>query len=104
YGFPLFSEIAGKLAHIFQYAMHASVAPEAAAPLLDFISEAVALLESDLIIISSTTAEAADDVAIFKQRYPFAFQQPPAPEPEPEQPAVAVTETPLPSPPLEDIP
>ena len=26
YGFPLFSEISGKLAHIFQYAMNATVA------------------------------------------------------------------------------
>ena len=26
YGFPLFSEIAGKLAHIFQYAMNATIA------------------------------------------------------------------------------
>ena len=105
YGFPLFSEIAGKLAHIFQYAMNASIAAEAAGPLLEFISEAVALLESDLIIISSTAAEAADDVAAFKQRYPFAFPAPPAPEPEPQpqvplaaQPAadsVAPEETPL---------
>jgi len=47
YGFPVFSEIASKLAHIFQYAMNATIA-----------------------------AEAADDVAVFKQRYPFAFQSP----------------------------
>jgi chemosensory pili system protein ChpA (sensor histidine kinase/response regulator) len=97
YGFPLFSEIAGKLAHIFQYAMQASIAPEAAAPLHEFISEAVALLESDLIIISSTAIEAADDVAIFKQRYPFAFPPSPAafeaepePTPGPQVPAPAV--------------
>jgi len=102
YGFPLFSEVAGKLAHIFQYAMHASIAPEAATPLLEFISEAVALLESDLIIISSTGVEAADDVAIFKQRYTFAFPQAPAPEPEPEPPAVAVTQ--IPARPLEEVP
>lgn len=83
YGFPLFSEIAGKLAHIFQYAMHASIASEAAAPLVEFIGEAVALLESDLIIVSSTATEAADDISIFKQRYPFAFPAPVAPEPAP---------------------
>ncbi|HET6936087.1 MAG TPA: Hpt domain-containing protein, partial [Candidatus Angelobacter sp.] len=89
YGFPLFSQVAGKLAHIFQYAMNAPIAPDAAAPLLDFISEAVALLESDLIIISTTGAEAEDDISAFKQRYPFAFQETPPPQPEPvadEQP------------------
>ncbi|HEX5434524.1 MAG TPA: Hpt domain-containing protein, partial [Candidatus Angelobacter sp.] len=93
YGFPLFSEIASKLAHIFQYAMHASIAPEAAAPLVDFIGEAVALLESDLIIVSSTAAEAADDVSAFKQRYPFAFPAPVAPEPRPEPRTQAAPQT-----------
>ncbi len=65
YGFPLFSEISGKLAHIFQYAMNASVAADAAAPLVEFISEAVALLESDLIMISANAAEAEDDIGAF---------------------------------------
>src|SRR5947209_7779429 len=78
YGFPLFSEISGKLAHIFQYAMNASIAPDAAAPLVEFISEAVALLESDLIMISTNGVEAAEDIDSFKQRYPFAFQTPAA--------------------------
>jgi chemosensory pili system protein ChpA (sensor histidine kinase/response regulator) len=74
YGFPLFSEISGKLAHIFQYAMNASIAADAAAPLVEFISEAVALLESDLIMISANAVEAGEDIEVFKQRYPFAFQ------------------------------
>ncbi|MGC2698161.1 MAG: Hpt domain-containing protein, partial [Candidatus Angelobacter sp.] len=74
YGFPLFSEISSKLAHIFQYAMNASIAADAAGPLVEFISEAVALLESDLIMISANTAEAEEDILAFKQRYPFAFQ------------------------------
>ncbi|HKV95519.1 MAG TPA: response regulator [Candidatus Angelobacter sp.] len=74
YGFPLFSEISGKLAHIFQYAMNASIAADAAAPLVEFISEAVALLESDLIMISTNSVEAEEDISAFKQRYPFAFQ------------------------------
>ncbi|HKT48862.1 MAG TPA: response regulator [Candidatus Angelobacter sp.] len=113
YGFPLFSEVAGKLAHIFQYAMHASIAPEAAAPLHEFISEAVALLESDLIIISSTALEAGDDVAVFKQRYPFAFPETPAavevepePTPEPQAPALVVEADVQPQiqPALEEIP
>jgi len=76
YGFPLFSEIAGKLAHIFQYAMNASIAPDAASSLVEFISEAVALLESDLIMISANALEAEEDIASFKQRFPFAFQTP----------------------------
>ena len=74
YGFPLFSEIAGKLAHIFQYAMNASIAADAASSLVEFISEAVALLESDLIMISTNAVEAEEDINSFKQRYPFAFQ------------------------------
>ncbi len=80
YGFPVFSEIASKLAHIFQYAMNATIAADASAPLLEFINEATALLESDLIMISTNAAEAADDVAVFKQRYPFAFQATAVPE------------------------
>jgi chemosensory pili system protein ChpA (sensor histidine kinase/response regulator) len=78
YGYPLFSEIAGKLAHIFQYAMNAGISSEAAAPLVEFISEAVAMLESDLIMVSDSGAEAADDISAFKQRFPFAFQTSPA--------------------------
>ncbi|MFB3916943.1 MAG: Hpt domain-containing protein [Terriglobales bacterium] len=92
YGYPQFSEIAAKLAHIFQYAMNAAISVEAAAPLVEFISEAVAVLESDLLMISANSVEAVDDIAAFKQKYPFAFQQasaPPAevaqPEPEPLQ-------------------
>src|SRR5262249_26790271 len=85
YGFPLFAEISGKLAHIFQYAMNSIISAEAAAPLVEFISEAVALLESDLIMISTTMTEAADDISGFKLRSPFAFQPPVVPPPEPER-------------------
>jgi chemosensory pili system protein ChpA (sensor histidine kinase/response regulator) len=74
YGFPLFAEISGKLAHIFQYAMNATIAADAAGPLVEFISEAVALLESDLIMISTNGVETGEDIGVFKQRYPFAFQ------------------------------
>jgi chemotaxis protein histidine kinase CheA/ActR/RegA family two-component response regulator len=74
YGFPLFAEISGKLAHIFQYAMNATIAADAAGPLVEFISEAVALLESDLIMISANGVESGEDIGVFKQRYPFAFQ------------------------------
>jgi chemosensory pili system protein ChpA (sensor histidine kinase/response regulator) len=74
YGFPLFAEISGKLAHIFQYALNASIAADAAGPLVEFISEAVALLESDLIMISTNGVESGEDIGVFKQRFPFAFQ------------------------------
>ena len=94
YGFPLFSEVAGKLAHIFQYAMNAPIAPEAAPALLEFISEAIALLESDLIVISNSAMEATEDVAVFKQRYQFAFPAPAAPEPPDAAEPVTVNESP----------
>ncbi len=82
YGFPLFAEISGKLAHIFQYALNASIAADAAGPLVEFISEAVALLESDLIMISTNGVESGEDIGVFKQRYPFAFQTSAAPQQE----------------------
>ena len=89
YGYPQFSEVAGKLAHIFQYAMNTSISSEAAAPLVEFITEGIAVLESDLIAISEGSNEAADDILAFKQRYPFAFQAPAPPEAEPEPEPVA---------------
>ncbi|HEX7960550.1 MAG TPA: hypothetical protein VF493_11565, partial [Terriglobales bacterium] len=62
YGFLLFSEVAGKLSHIFQYAMNAGIAQEAATPLVEFISEAIAVLESDLLMISDRSAENAEEI------------------------------------------
>jgi chemosensory pili system protein ChpA (sensor histidine kinase/response regulator) len=82
YGFPLFAEISSKLAHIFQYALNATIAVDAAGPLVEFISEAVALLESDLIMISTNALESEEDIGAFKQRYPFAFQTSAAPHQE----------------------
>ena len=76
YGFPLFAEVSSKLAHIFQYAMNAAIAAEASGPLVEFISEAVAVLESDLLMISANGVEALEDIGAFKLKYPFAFQQP----------------------------
>jgi chemotaxis protein histidine kinase CheA/ActR/RegA family two-component response regulator len=79
YGYPLFNEVAGKLAHIFQYAMNATISAEATAPLVEFIYEAIAVLESDLIMVSANGVESLEDIAAFKLRYPFAFQgAPPA--------------------------
>src|SRR3954452_7654994 len=76
YGYPLFSEVAGKLAHIFQYAMNATITTEAAGPLVEFISEGIAVLESDLLMISANAIEAVEEINAFKEKYPFAFQQP----------------------------
>lgn len=91
YGYEFFQEVAGKLAHIFQYAMNATISPEATAPLVEFIYEAIAVLESDLIMVSASGVESVDDIAAFKQRYPFAFQAPPpamdAPTEQPHAPA-----------------
>ncbi len=89
YGYPLFSEVSGKLAHIFQYAMNATIAPDAAGPVVEFISEAVAVLESDLLMISANAVEAADDISAFKQRFPFAFQIAAQPEAAPHHTAAA---------------
>jgi chemosensory pili system protein ChpA (sensor histidine kinase/response regulator) len=75
YGYKFFSEVTGKLAHIFQYAMNSSIGPDACSPLVEFIYEAIAVLESDLLMVSANGVEAEDDVKAFKLRYPFAFQQ-----------------------------
>ena len=89
YGYPLFSEVSGKLAHIFHYAINATIAEDAAAPLLELIYEGVAVLESDLLMISANGVEAVEDITAFKAKYPFAFQAPAPPEPaEPEVPIV----------------
>ena len=78
YGFPLFSEVAAKTAHIFHYAMNAALTPEMHGPLTEFISDAISVLEFDLLQISSTGAETAGDIVAFKQRYSFAFPAAPA--------------------------
>jgi chemosensory pili system protein ChpA (sensor histidine kinase/response regulator) len=80
YGFPQFSEVAAKMAHIFHYAMNATLTADMHGPLTEFISDAISVLEFDLLQISSGGAETADDIAAFKQRYAFAFPAAPAPE------------------------
>jgi chemosensory pili system protein ChpA (sensor histidine kinase/response regulator) len=75
YGYTLFHEVASKLAQIFHYAMNATISQEIAAPLVEFIYEAIAVLESDLIMISANSIEAEEEIQSFKQRYPFAFQE-----------------------------
>jgi chemosensory pili system protein ChpA (sensor histidine kinase/response regulator) len=82
YGYPLFREIASKLSHIFQYAMNAVIAADASGPLVEFISEGIAVLESDLLMISANGVENEEEIATFKERYSFAFQTAqPAPAP-----------------------
>jgi len=88
YGFPLFREVSSKLSHIFQYAMNAVIAPDATAALVEFISEGIAVLESDLLMISANGVENAEEIAAFKQRYAFAFETAPA-APQPVQDYVA---------------
>ena len=75
YGFPLFRDVASKLSHIFQYAMNAVISPDATPALVEFISEGVAVLESDLLMISANGVENEEEIAAFKQRYAFAFEQ-----------------------------
>ena len=81
YGFPLFSEVAAKMAHIFHYAMHATLTPEMHGPLTEFVSDAISVLEFDLLEISESALETSSDIATFKQRYAFAFPAPPGAEP-----------------------
>jgi chemosensory pili system protein ChpA (sensor histidine kinase/response regulator) len=79
YGFPRFSEIASKLAHIFQYALNAPLGEDLHGPLTEFLSDGISLLETSLLEISDTGKENVEDVAAFKERYRFAF--PPEPPP-----------------------
>jgi chemosensory pili system protein ChpA (sensor histidine kinase/response regulator) len=73
YGFPRFSEVAGKLAHVFQYSMNATLGSDLHGPLTEFLSDGISLLETDLLEISDTGKECFDDIAAFKDRYRFAF-------------------------------
>lgn len=73
YGFPLFSEISGKLAHVFQYTRNAPLNSDTIAPLTEFLSDAISVLEFDLLEISDSATEVVADIQAFKQRYAFAF-------------------------------
>ena len=79
YGFPRFSEIAGKLAHVFQYALNAPLGDDLHGPLTEFLSDGISLLENSLLEISDNGQENVEDIAAFKERYRFAF--PPEPPP-----------------------
>ncbi len=73
YGYAKFSEIAGKLAHVFQYALNASLGEDLHGPLTEFLSDGISVLETDLLEISDTGKENTEDIAAFKERYRFAF-------------------------------
>src|ERR1700719_304351 len=73
YGFPRFSEVAGKLAHVFQYALNAPLGNDLHGPLTEFLSDGISVLETDLLEISDTGEESTEDIAAFKERYRFAF-------------------------------
>ncbi len=79
YGFPRFSEVAGKLAHVFQYALQAPLGDDLHGPLTEFLSDGISLLETSLLEISDTGEENVEDVASFKERYRFAFPVDPPP-------------------------
>src|ERR1700682_5787717 len=79
YGFARFSEIAGKLAHVFQYSLNASLGEDLHGPLTEFLSDGISLLETDLLEISDTGKENVDDISAFKDRYRFAFPVEPVP-------------------------
>jgi chemosensory pili system protein ChpA (sensor histidine kinase/response regulator) len=81
YSFPQFSEVAAKMAHVFHYAMNATLTPDMHGPLTEFISDAISVLEFDLLQMSSGGVETSEDIAAFKQRYAFAFPAAPASEP-----------------------
>ncbi|MGH9716939.1 MAG: hybrid sensor histidine kinase/response regulator [Candidatus Acidiferrales bacterium] len=78
YGFPQFSEVAAKMAHIFHYATNTTLTPDMYGPLTEFISDAISVLEFDLLQISSSGIETSSDIATFKQRYAFAFPAAPS--------------------------
>jgi len=94
YGFPRFSEIAGKLAHVFQYALNAPLGEDLHGPLTEFLSDGISLLETDLLEISDTGQENFEDIAAFKDRYRFAFptEPPPLNLAQPEAPSQVLDE------------
>jgi len=75
YEFPGFAEIASKLSHVFQYAMNAPLGDDLHGPLAEFLSDAISLLETDLLQISDVGSETIDEIHAFKERYSFAFRE-----------------------------
>ena len=101
--FPLFSEIAGKLAHVFLYARNAALSPETRGPLTEFLADGISVLEFDLLEIGSSGSELAGEIGGFKQRYAFAFPEAAAAEAAAEIPPVEASDTAAPEPVPEGI-
>ncbi len=95
YEFPGFAEIASKLAHVFQYAMNAPLGDDLHGPLAEFLSDAISLLETDLLEISDKGSETIDEIHAFKERYSFAF-----PEAAPKTTYASPAQTEVPSTPV----
>ena len=96
FGLPLFAQVAGKLVSIFDYAQNTGLSPESSGPIVEFIQEAAALLESDLLLLSTSGTEAIDDIQAFREKHAFAFQ---GADQDPEQDVeIAETECALESP------
>src|ERR1700730_863671 len=95
YEFPGFAEIASKLAHVFQYAMNAPLGDDLHGPLAEFLSDAISLLETDLLEISDKGSETIDEIHAFKERYSFAF-----PEAAAKTPYTSPAQTEIPSTPV----
>src|SRR5256884_3131946 len=54
-------------------ALNAPLGNDLHGPLTEFLSDGISLLETDLLEISDTGKENVDDIAVFKERYRFAF-------------------------------
>ena len=67
YGFPRFSEVAGKLAHIFQYALQAPLGDDLHGPLTEFLSDAISLLEGRRKLKETLEEQKAGRRAILEQ-------------------------------------
>src|SRR5258706_12102231 len=79
YGYTKFSEVAGKLAHVFQSPLTARLGEDLHGPLTKFLSDGFSVLETDLLEISDRGNENVEDIAAFKERYRFAFPVEPPP-------------------------
>src|ERR1700686_3556362 len=95
YEFPGFAEVASKLAHVFQYAMNAPLGDDLPGPLAEFLSDAISLLETDLLEISDKGSETIEEIHAFKERYSFAF-----PEAAPKTTYATPAQTEIPSTPV----
>lgn len=72
---PLFGEVADKLRQVFRFAQQSPVRRDDAAQLLEFLLEAVAVLEVDLMMLSNTCMELPDIFDAFRKKYAGAFTQ-----------------------------